>query len=175
MPQGQMPHSPLPYVVAALLVVVVLAWRLRRMSQTHPLRIELLWVTPALFIALGCATILPQPPDGIGWAYVAAGAVVGGGFGWWRGKLMRITVDPATHALTTRASPAGMIFIVAIILGRFALRGMALGQASSLHLSINLIADLFMSFAVGLMVIQRVEMVLRARRLLGVARAAPAA
>ena len=174
MPQAQV-HSAVPYLVAGLLVVVVLAWRLRRMSQSQPLRLELLWVTPAIFIALGLVVVYQQPPQGIAWAYVAVSLVVGAAFGWWRGKLMHITVDAETHALNTRASPAGMIFIVAILAVRFALRGVALGQASSLHLSVAVITDVFMAFAVGLMGVQRVEMFLRARRLLTEARAAGAA
>jgi len=168
-------HSAVPYLIAGLIVVGVLAWRLRRMSQTHRLRLELLWVIPVIFIALGLLVVLQQPLQGIAWAYVAVSLVVGAGFGWWRGKLMRIAIDPETHVLNVRASPAGMIFIVAIIAARFALRGVALGQASSLHLSIGVITDVFMAFAVGLMVVQRVEMFLRARRLLSEARAGRAA
>jgi hypothetical protein len=175
MPQAQIPHSPVPYLIAAALVGLVLIWRLRRMSQARPLRRELLWVTPLLFIALGALVILPQPPAGAAWAYLAASFIAGGAFGWWRGKLMHIWIDPQTRALTVRASPAGLIFIVAVIAVRFALRGVALGQASSLHLSINLITDVFMAFAVGLMVVQRVEMFLRASRLVGEARAPGAA
>jgi hypothetical protein len=174
MPQGQS-HSLVPTLIIAVLVIGLFAWRLRRMSQTQRLRLELLWVTPVIFIALGALVVLQQPPQGIAWAYVAASLVIGGGFGWWRGKLMTIAIDAQTHALNVRASPAGVIFIVAIIAVRYALRGVAMGEASSLHLSVGVITDVFMGFAVGLMVVQRVEMFLRARRLLGEARAARAA
>jgi hypothetical protein len=68
-----------------------------------------------------------------------------------------------------------MIFIVAILAIRFALRGLAMTQASSLHLSIAMITGAFMAFAVGLFGVQRVEMFLRASRLLSEARAARAA
>ena len=174
MPQGQI-HSFVPYLVAGVLVIVMMAWRLRRMSQTRPLRLELLWVTPLLFLILGALTVMQQPPQGVDWAYIAAAFVLGGGFGWWRGKLMNITVDPQTHSLNTKASPAGMILIVAIVLIRFALRGVLASQASTLHLSVVMITDLFMAFIVGLMVIQRVEMFMRASRLLSHARTSSAA
>ena len=174
MPQGQV-HSFIPYLVAGILVIVMLAWRLRRLSQTRPLRLELLWVTPALFLALGGLTVMQQPPQGADWVYIAAAFVIGGGFGWWRGKLMNISVDPENHSLNTKASPAGMILIVAIILIRFALRGVLASQASTLHLSVVVVTDVFMAFIVGLMVVQRVEMFMRASRLLAQARTARAA
>jgi len=174
MPEGQL-HSAIPYLIGIVILVLVMAWRLRRMSQSRPLRLELLWVTPAIFTALTVLLLIPQPPQGIAWVYLAVAFAIGGGLGWWRGKLMHITVDPETHALNTRASPAAMIFIVAIIAIRFALRGVALGQASTLHLTVGVITGLFMAFAVGLFGVQRLEMFLRASRLLAEARAARAA
>ena len=173
MPQGQL-HSYIPYLIGGVIFVLIMAWRLRSMSQTRPLRLELLWVTPAVFVALTALTLAPQPPQGIEWAYLGVALAIGGAFGWWRGKLMRITIDPETHALNVRASPAGMIFIVAIIAVRFALRGVAMDQASSLHLSVGVITGAFMAFAVGLFGVQRLEMFLRASRMLGDARAAKA-
>ncbi len=174
MPQGQV-HSYIPYLIAGLLVIAMLAWRLRRMSQTRPLRLELMWVTPLIFLALGVLTVLQQPPQGVDWVYIAAALLIGGGFGWWRGKLMHITVDPESHSLETKASPAGMILIVAILVIRFALRGVAMGPGSGLHLSLVMVTDVSMAFIVGLMVVQRIEMFLRATRLLVQARTAKAA
>ncbi len=174
MQQGQV-HSVVPYVIGGLLFVVLMAWRLRRMTQSRPLRVEWLWVTPALLIALTVVSLVPQPPEGIGWVVLAVGLVIGGAFGWWRGKMMHITVDPETHALNTKASAAGMIFIVAIIALRVALRGVAMSEASTLHLSVSVITGAFMTFAVGLFGVQRVEMAIRANRLLTEARQAKAA
>lgn len=174
MPQGQI-HSPIFYVVIGLLVIGLFAWRIRRMTQSRPLRLEWLWVTPALLAALTVLSLVPQPPHGIGWAVLAVGLVVGGGLGWWRGKMMHISVDPETHALNTRASAAGLIFIVAIIVIRMGLRSMALSEASTLHVSVSVITGAFMTFAVGLFGVQRLEMAIRANRLLTEARQAKAA
>ncbi len=174
MQQGQV-HTVIPYIVGGLLFVVLMAWRLRRMSQLRPLKVEWLWVTPALLAALTVVSLIPQPPQGADWAWLAAGLVLGGALGWWRGKMMHISVDPETHALNTKASPAAMIFILAIVVVRMALRGMAMGEASTLHLSVAVITGAFMTFAVGLFGVQRLEMALRATRLLGEARAAKAA
>ena len=174
MQQGQ-GHSVVPYIIGGLLFVVLMAWRLRRMSQLRPLKVEWLWVTPAILIALTVVSLIPQPPQGVGWAWLAVGLVLGGALGWWRGKMMHISVDPETHALNTKASPAAMIFILAIIVIRIALRGVAMGEASTLHLSVAVITGAFMTFAVGLFGVQRLEMALRATRLLAEARAAKAA
>ncbi len=174
MQQGQV-HSVVPYIIGGLLFVVLMAWRLRRMTQSRPLRVEWLWVTPAVLTALTVVSLIPQPPEGIGWVVLAVGFVIGGAFGWWRGKMMHITVDPETHALNTKASAAGMIFIVAIIAIRMALRTMALSEASTLHVSVAVITGAFMTFAVGLFGVQRVEMAIRANRLLTEARQAKAA
>ena len=164
----------IPYIIGGVIFVLIMGWRLRSMSQTRPLRLELLWVTPAIFIVLTALTLAPQPPQGIAWVYLGVALAVGGAFGWWRGKLMRISVDPETHALNVRASPAAVLFFVAIIAVRLALRGVALGQASSLHLSVGVITGVFMAFAVGLFGVQRLEMFLRASRMLADARAARA-
>ncbi len=174
MQQGPV-HSIVPYIVGGLLFIVLMAWRLRRMTQSRPLRVEWLWVTPAILIALTVVSLIPQPPEGIGWVILAVGLVIGGAFGWWRGKMMHITVDPETHALNTKASAAGMIFIVAIIAIRIALRGVAISEASTLHLSVSVITGAFMTFAVGLFGVQRLEMAIRANRLLSQARQAKAA
>jgi len=174
MPQGQV-HSPVTYIVPIVLVVLLLGWRMYRMTQSRRLRLEMLWVTPAIFLALTVVSLAPQPPEGIAWLYLAAALVIGGALGWWRGKLMRITVDPQTHVLNTRASPAGMLFFVAIIAIRYALRGFAVGQSASLHLSVNVITGVFMALAVGLFGVQRLEMYLRGSRLLAEARAGSAA
>ncbi len=174
MQQGQV-HTVIPYIVGGLLFVVLMGWRLRRMSQLRPLKVEWLWVTPAILAALTVVSLIPQPPQGADWAWLAAGLVLGGALGWWRGKMMHISVDPETHALNTKASPAAMIFILAIVVIRMALRGMAMGEASTLHLSVAVITGAFMTFAVGLFGVQRLEMALRATRLLGEARAAKAA
>ena len=79
MPQGQS-QSIIPTLIIVAFGVVIFAWRLRRMSQTQRLRLELLWVTPVIFIVLGALIVFQPPPQGIVWAYVAASLIVGGGW-----------------------------------------------------------------------------------------------
>ena len=173
MPQGQI-HSYIPYLIAIVVALPILAWRLRRLSQTRPLRLEWLWVTPLIFVALTVLSLIPTPPQGADWAWLAGGLVIGAPLGWWRGKLMNITVDPGTHVLNVKGSPAAILFFVAIIAVRYALRGVAFSQASTLHLSAAAITGAFLTFAIGLFGVQRIEMFLRGSRLLAEARAAKA-
>ena len=173
--QPEQLRTVIPYLVGGLILIVVMAFRLRRMNQLRRLRVEWLWVTPAILIVLTVLSLLPQPPQGIDWAWLGVGLVLGGVLGWYRGKMMHITVDPETHALNTKASPAAMIFILALVVVRMALRGVAMGEASTLHLSVAVITGAFMTFAIGLLGVQRLEMAIRANRLLKEARAAKAA
>ena len=166
-----------PYIGIAL-VVLVLIWRMRRLSQVRRLRVEWLWVTPAIMIIIVGINLFYLPgvprPQGLDWAWLAGGLVIGGALGWWRGKMMDISVDRATQVLNTRASPAALIFIVALMVIRQLIYRGALGEASTLHLSLAGITGAFMTMALGLIVVGRIEMAIRAKRLLGEARAAKA-
>jgi hypothetical protein len=76
-----------------------------------------------------------------------------------------------THALNQRASPVAMAFIAGIVVLRLGARAaaleMGLGSAALLVVTDGLIA-----FALGFLPVQRLEMGLRAARLLRAARAA---
>jgi hypothetical protein len=164
----------LPYLISIPIILLVLVFRMRSLSQTRRLRVEWLWVTPTILIALTVLTFMQAPPAGNDWLWLGVALAVGGAFGWYRGKMMQISVDPETHVVNTRASAGAMIFIVLILVARMGLRYVAVGQAQTLHLSLTLISGLFLVFAVGLLGVQRVEMFLRAQRLLGEARASRA-
>ncbi|MEI9963756.1 MAG: hypothetical protein WDM92_02725 [Caulobacteraceae bacterium] len=125
---------------------------------------------PALVLAATVAAMAPSPPRGLDWAWLALALVVGSVLGWYRGRMMHIEVDPQTHALNTRASPAAVMFIIALVAIRYALRALAVGEAHAWHVSVALITDGFLVFALGLLGLQRVEMWLRATRLLAEAR-----
>ena len=109
------------------------------------------------------------PPKGSQWLWAAGALILGGGVGWLRGKAMRITVDPETHDLNQRQSPAALIIILVLVAARFYARS-AFGMDGDMsHVSHGII-DSFVAFAVGLLALQRIEMFLRARRLLEAAR-----
>ena len=160
------------YVALAVVIAGMMALRLRRMSRAQPLKLERLWIVPALLV-VGLVFMLAQaPPQGLAWLFMAGALVVGGGFGWVRGSTMAIAVDPQTHALNVKASPWAIALLAGLIVVRYGMRSVLAENAGSLHLSVTMITDISLAFAVGLLGVQRVEMALRARRLLAAARAA---
>lgn len=161
----------LAYVVPFLVVVLIVM----RNARARRLRIETLWIMPVLILAMvGLALSqegLPSPP------FIAAdlaALAVGAGLGWWRARFTEISVDPATHQLTRRASPAGMAIILVIFALRYAIRAYAEQNAGALHLPVNAVADVALVMAVGLVCAQRLEIFTRASRLLAEARTAKA-
>jgi hypothetical protein len=92
--------------------------------------------------------------------------------GWWRGRLTHIRVDPLTHAVTMKTSPIGIAFIFAIFAVRYLLRAYGGGAARLLHVSALHVTDTLLVFAVGVVCAQRLELALRATRLLREARSA---
>ena len=97
------------------------------------------------------------------------GALVVGGFlGWQRGRFIHIERDSA-GGLTQKASPAALILLVVIIGIRYAVRAY-FGASTDAHGQMSeqaLIAtDALLLFAVGLIAMTRVELAIRARRIL---------
>jgi membrane protein CcdC involved in cytochrome C biogenesis len=96
-----------------------------------------------------------------------AGLAIGAAVGWQRGKMMHIHVDPETHALNQKASPAAMFFLIALIIVRAGARSV-IGETGTV--SPAMLTDPLIAFALGMFTLQRVEMYLRAKRLLEEAR-----
>ncbi|SRR5260221_4257489 len=153
--------------ITIAIIVVAMAFRMRRMGQMRPLKLETLWVVPALYLVVAGLMYWQLPP--IGWVAIAsaAGLAVGAAVGWQRGKMMHIQVDPETHALNQKASPAAMVFLIALIVVRAGARSI-LGETGGI--SPAMLTDPLIAFALGMFTVQRVEMYLRASRLLEQAR-----
>ena len=168
---GGHPNPIISYVITAVVIAVVLMLRLRGMNRVRPLKVDRLWIVPAIYAAIATAIFVEFPPTVTGWALCAAALAVGGGLGWQRGRMMRLSVDPATQTINQSASPAAILFIVVLIGIRFGVRSLAgAGDIGGLHLSALLLTDLLVAMALGLLSVQRIEMYLRARRLLDQAR-----
>jgi NAD/NADP transhydrogenase beta subunit len=166
------PHL-VSYVVSALVIIALLALRMRRMGRARPLKIDRLWVTPAIYFAIVVILLAQTPPEASGWAWCVVATVVGAVIGWYRGRMISISVDPVTQALQQRASPAAMIFLAVLVAARVFLRALAASEAQTWHVSAATIVDAFLTFALGIIAVQRLEMYLRARRLMMGARTAP--
>lgn len=164
-----MNEQTITYAITGIVIVIVLFFRLRGLKRGRRLRLERLWIVPTLYGVFAAGLFWWRPPHGVQWLWAAAALMTGSAIGWWRGGLMHIEVDPVSHALNQRQSPAAMLLIVALIGLRFVLRE-ELGATGTLPAAG--VIDAFVAFAVGLLAMQRVEMFLRARRLLSEARTA---
>ena len=156
-------------VVVPLLVVALVAWRALR---PRTLRIERMWILPAIMLfGVGLALRAQGLPSAPLLGAEGLALAIGAAAGWWRGRTTTISVDPATHEVTSKASPVGLALIAGLLLVRFGLRGYASDHAAALHVTPMQVADVFLLFAIGLVCAQRAEMWLRARNLLRAARA----
>jgi membrane protein CcdC involved in cytochrome C biogenesis len=151
------------YAITIAIVIVVMALRMRRMGQMRPLKLETLWIVPALYLAVAALMFWQLPPRG--WVAIAsaAGLVLGAAVGWQRGKMMHIHVEPETHALNQKASPAAMFFLIGLIVVRSGARAV-LGESGGI--SPAMLTDPLIAFALGMFTLTRIEMYLRAKRLL---------
>jgi hypothetical protein len=160
-------QSWISYAVTIAIAVLVIALRMRRMGQMRPLKLEGLWVVPAIYLAVTAMMFWQLPPKG--WVAIAsvAGLVLGAAVGWQRGKMMHILVDPQTHALNQKASPAAMLFLIVLIVVRTGARSV-LGETAGP--SPAMLTDPLIAFALGMFTLTRVEMYFRGKRLLEEAR-----
>jgi hypothetical protein len=157
-------------------VIVVLAILFLRNRRPRKLRVEMLWLRPVFFVFIVAATLAAAPPPItlLSVATMTLAVAVGIALGWQRGRFMRIDVDPETHALTSRASPVGMIFILAILALRIGLRDVVMQSRSAFGIPTAAITDGLVLLLGAMIITQSLEMWLRARRLLAEAVAAKA-
>ncbi|MFZ5796137.1 MAG: DUF1453 domain-containing protein [Sphingomonas sp.] len=157
----------LQYAIPIVIFLVVFALRARRLTRLRPLKIEQLWIVPAIYAAVVAVIFYRSPPTLAGWAIAAAALAIGAALGWQRGKTMQIHVDPETHELRQRASLWALAFIVVLI----AIKSVAQAEGAALHFNVAVLIDTLAALSLGIFAVQRLEMYLRATRLLAAARA----
>lgn len=163
-------NSAVPWTY--LVPVIAVAIMVLRGTRTRRLRIERMWIMPTLILAAVILSLSIQTAPRLPVLAAEMFALgMGAGMGWWRGRTTYIAIDPATHAVTSKASPLGMALLAGVFLLRFSFRDYAMGHASDLHVTPVEITDIFLLFAAGLVCAQRLEMWIRAQRLLMAAQA----
>ncbi|MBX3476872.1 MAG: DUF1453 family protein [Brevundimonas sp.] len=155
-------------------VAVMLPLVLLRNRRPRTLRPQWMWVAPAIIVPLmGLAIWGTSMQPGVAhasfgpldWLILAMGLVLGAAAGWQRGRMMTIEKH-SDGALKAQASPLGLILIVLLLFGRRALGAWLEPHAASLGLSAIAVADAFLLFVAAMIVLQRIEMYVRARRIL---------
>ena len=162
---GANSHPWISYGMAAVVIVVVMAIRFRRAGVARPLELWRLLIVPVVYGAVATAMFVFAPPTRLGWLLCAAALAAGAAAGWQRGRMIHIEVDPETRALRATQSPFAILFILVLILIRSGLRA-ALQSGEGGALDAATLTDMLIAFALGLLAVQRLEMYLRARRLL---------
>jgi uncharacterized membrane protein len=74
------------YGVSGAVIALVLFFRMRRLTQERRLKLELMWIMPAIMVAATIALFLQFPPHGMDWLWLGAVFAVGSFIGWWRGN-----------------------------------------------------------------------------------------
>jgi len=164
------PTGIVQYLIPIAVFVVIFALRARRMSQMRPLKLERLWIVPAIYLVIVVANFIARPPTLMAWFAAAVALLAGAALGWQRGRMMQIHVDPQTHALNQKGSPWAILFLMAIVLVKMAVQG----EGRAMGVDVMLVTDAALAFALGMFATTRVEMYLRAKRLLEEARASRA-
>ena len=163
-----------PQVLGPLIgLAIALPLIFLRNRKPRTLNPQWMWVMPAIIVplmgfALWGSSMDPNVPhapfDAMAWAILAVGLILGGAFGWWRGKMTTIAKH-ADGTMKAQASPIGLILIIAVMLGRRGLSAFLEPHAADWGLNALAITDAFLLFVVGMIVVQRIEMFIRARRI----------
>jgi hypothetical protein len=155
--------------LAAVAVVAVL-----RNSRPRRLKIDRLWLLPAIYMVLLIGTLYEAPPPvtPLSIGLLVAGFGIGAAIGWQRARLMQIHIHPETQDLVSRASPVGILFIFGVLVVRYAARDLLASNAATLHLPVVAISDAFIVLIVAMLSTQRLQVWRRATRMLAEAQAA---
>jgi hypothetical protein len=165
-------NAPNGGAVALIVPLAIFALVILRNSRARRLRIESLWVAPTLIlIAVGLSLYQQGMPTPLMMGVDVVALALGAGLGWWRARFTHITVDTATHQLTSRASPIGMFVVLGLFAVRYGVRFYTAQNANALGFWATIVSDGLLVMSVGLVCAQRLEIALRASRLLNEARA----
>lgn len=162
------PNGWLMTALPIAILAVVVALRLRSMAKVRPLKTDRLWIVPAAFLVVAGSTLMTLPPPPLGWALAVLGLVAGAAFGWYRGRYITITRDPATGGLSQKASPVAMLLLLALIMVKLGFR-LVFGESAEPGSPGLLVTDAFIGFALGFLSASRIELYLRAKRILAAA------
>jgi uncharacterized membrane protein YfcA len=164
--QGHWVTPLLPFVI----ITAVVAFRFRSMSKERPLKLGTLWIVPAVYLVIAGSLLFELPPPPVGWGVFALGLAIGLLVGWHRGKLIRIERNPETGELRQRASPLAMLLLVALVVLKLGARTI-FGESAATQPGSGamLLTDAFIGFALGMLSATRLELYLRAKRILSAA------
>ncbi|MEO6078636.1 MAG: hypothetical protein ABIQ86_02510 [Steroidobacteraceae bacterium] len=163
----QNPQSPLATLIPIIIVFAVFLLRMRKMTGVRPMKLQALWIRPAIVSVIAAILVYSAPPQSALQGVVLLAALgLGALLGWHQGKLMQITVDAETGSLQVKASLIAMTIFFGLILLRMGLRPWLTGATSPLHAYVGIVTDGSILFIVGFYIARAAEMFIRGRALL---------
>jgi hypothetical protein len=170
-------QQTLQLFIPILIILPVVFYRLRRMSKAQPLKLDRLWIRPAIILGLTALVLAaPQPSHTMrhfvlqDWMWLGFAAGLGGIAGWQWGRAMAIEVHPENGTLMVKGSQAAMLALVVLIVLRLGLRTGLEIEGRAWHLDVLLFSDALIVFTATLFALRAVEMYLRAKQVMGQAR-----
>jgi len=160
--QAQQSAAYINLAFSLLVIVVVIVLRGRNVGKARPLKLERLWIIPALYAVVVGGILWAMPLHGLNWLWGALALVAGAAIGWWRGTSIRIHIDPETHAINQTSSWATIGLVAIFLLVRAAARF----EVSESGFQPQKFVGVIVLFAFGLLTVMRLEMFLRAQRIL---------
>jgi membrane protein CcdC involved in cytochrome C biogenesis len=164
--------SSTSYLIGVAVFVIVMAIRVSRQRTAKPMNMSTFWLLPALYsVLLGGAVVAMLAFGNVdvtatSAAMLAGSLVVGTGAGWWRGRFMHIEIDEATKKPMVRASGMAFVVLGVLYVVRTGAKLLLFADADPKAPETMLLNAGFLLLALGILVVARVEMYVRARRLL---------
>src|ERR1700749_4346302 len=125
MPQHQ--SDGLAFLVPLLIIVPILIFRLRRSMKPQALKLNRLWIRPAVLIALAALAFLAPLPGSpklamMDYAWLVVAMVLGAMAGWFWGRTTQLHLHPENGTLMQTGSMTGMIVLIVLVAARLGLR-----------------------------------------------------
>jgi hypothetical protein len=160
--------------IPLLVLIPIVAIVIFRNLKPRRLRLEMMWVRPAIImmVAAGFLVLTPFPHQSYALAIIAASAVVGTALGWVRGRMVRVTVDPETHTAMSQASPLGVGLILVIIGVRYFLNSTTGARSGHFDAQAMLLTDALLVFGAGVVGVTGLEVWMRANKMVNDSRRA---
>ncbi|HEX4026932.1 MAG TPA: CcdC protein domain-containing protein [Rhizomicrobium sp.] len=173
-------HQAIQFLLPILIILPVLYFRMRKMARAQPLKLDRLWIRPALFLVITALVLLAPPPHNhpervlvaLDFAWLALAGLLGAVAGWQWGRTMAIDVHPEDGTLMVRGGQAAVAVLVVLILFRLGLRAGLSVEAEAWHINMLLVSDASIVFTAMLFTLRSVEMYFRARRVMALKGAA---
>jgi hypothetical protein len=167
-------HQLIQLFLPIAILLPVLYFRMRRMSRAQPLKLNRLWIRPAIILGVVALVLLaPQPGHHAvrhfvmqDWSWLALAAAMGTVGGWYWGRTMAIDVHPEDGTLMVTGGQAAILVLVVLVLIKLGLNTGLAVEGKALNLDALLISDASIIFTAALFTVRAAEMYIRARRIM---------